>query len=118
MVTRWIKCACGVTFLARGNNVKRCPECRKRFAKIYARHYRRKGDGKAAKELALSELGENLPEEKKPGPRPLTAKTCPYCGTVFRTKNAYCNRCVMYGLDQLHQYKGKTNGWDRKGGAK
>ena len=99
----------------RGAKRKRCPACakvlngmvsriasRERYHGIPNTSERKAARFEEAKALARAKVAE---AQKERGGR------CLYCGRF--TKAEYCGECVRNGYDQLHQFTGRSNGWDR-----
>lgn len=112
MKLRRVKCACGVVFETRGPNAKRCPECAKLFMRLYVKWFKRHDDSALAHASALEEYLSKVGKGARNADE--LRHNCPYCGTVIVSRSEFCKKCHAYGLDQLHKYNGKTNGWDKR----
>lgn len=100
----------------RGAKRKRCPACAKVLTGMVSRLATRERyqgiPNTSERKAARFEEAKALARAKIAAAREDPRNRCPYCGRL--TKAEYCGECVRNGYDQLHQFTGRSNGWDRQ----
>ena len=103
----------------RGAKRKRCPACAKvltgMVSRIAARERYQGIPNTSERKAARFEEAKALARAKVAAAQKERGGRCPYCGRL--TKAEYCGECVRNGYDHLHQFTGRSNGWDKRAKA-
>ena len=108
---------CGKEFTALRKH-ELCPVCnaekRKAYQKSYVRKENRgkpvvaKPEVKKPEAVKKSEKKVDKKKQEKKTPKP-----CKFCGKLT-TNGDFCTACVKEGFDNVYNFTGRSNGWDKK----